>query len=283
MTSALREESTAATSTAATGSNSTAYQTTMNNSRINKRGQREKHEAKYNKRISSSVFSLNEFNIHFKRNAEVTFKKIFLQWNQLLIPGDFTGCIKIYISIQVYFCGKLSIFMRKPNSYLCELIRLYRCLHRLSRCAQRCLATKYVHCTMLCVCTLAFAKSVSRKFRVHLLVNKFSRGRRRATRECGQSRENWENLCTVNNAEFESKTETRRLKRLRHTSIKLKSAKWVFLRDLHRLNCNGFLFLVSSADIMMWPLLLLWLLLMLLLLYFVFCCCSFCVLVFSAC
>lgn len=89
---------------------------------------------------------------------------------------------------------------------------------------------------------------------------------------------------TVNNTESEStrSLSSALLKRLRHTSIKLKSAKWVFLRDLHRLNCNGFLFLVSPAAIMMWPLLLL--LLLLILLFVVFrCCCFFCVLVFSAC
>lgn len=98
------------------------------------------------------------------------------------------------------------------------------------------------------------------KFRVHLLVNKFSRGKRRALR-AGRAGGISGKICapsTVNNAETESEIlRSCRLKRLRHASIKLKSAKWVFLQDLHRLNCNGFLFLVSPADIMMWPLLLL--------------------------
>lgn len=114
----------------------------------------------------------------------------------------------------------------------------------------QCAVKAYVHALL--------SKSVSWKFRVHLLTKKFSRGKG------GGGRGAWENLCTVNCQQYWVwALSSTLLKRLRHTSIKLKSAKWVFLRDLHRLNCNGFLFLVSPAAIMMWPLLLLLLLLLL--------------------
>lgn len=149
--------------------------------------------------------------------------------------------------------------------------------------------------TALCcesVCTLSSYKSVSWKIRVHLLVKKiFTRQTSgwwqwRRTGSLGKFVHR--QLSTILSlspfwVHAESALSSSLLKRLRHTSIKLKSAKWVFLRDLHRLNCNGFLFLVSPADIMMWPLLLLCLLLLPFVLFFVFRCCFFCVLVFSAC
>lgn len=157
--------------------------------------------------------------------------------------------------------------MWKLNSDLCELIKLYGYLHRLSEDALNVVWQQNMYTAHCILCwwkrmytlslLLLFWECQFGNFASIYLSTNFHE----ASVGLGEPGGISGKICapsTVNNAETESEIlRSCRLKRLRHASIKLKSAKWVFLRDLHRLNCNGFLFLVSPADIMMWPLLLL--------------------------